>query len=467
MSAGARSFQEGRIGDAVNAFSRATKILPQSVESWVNLGSALLEAKRLEAAATALQKAISINPEFMISHMMFGDVQRQLGLVNKAIESYRTAVSLQKTPMGLNKLACALRAQRETVEAAVLYREAIAMDHRFALAKVNLATLQIEMSQFEEASEKLKALALLTLPPVEREEVEKSQQALSEYFRLKEPLAALSAENDLAPLEKALTHTIPAAGRVDEVALKTVRRYVKTGNDLADIPAVAILDLPDDWPLIEAMFMVPVVNSVGEYLEVKARIDKGEKATGALLESVNMEAVIRATRATRQDIHDPIKAELHLRHWHALACREVEGFFPGHFKYTQNWSNRSPTIKRVEPVLASSTFRYFISDIYPEVEPGLIRAAVVWMAVCDLHPFADGNGRVAISWMNRELEWAGLMPALFAYELGLKKEMGVAMQRVRSGNGDLSPVLAVITRAQHYAVAFCNELASVSDPTQG
>jgi len=461
MNAGMSSFQIGRIGNAVNAFDRATKIQPERVEGWVNLGSALLEAKRLEAAAVALRKAISIDPKFMVSHMVYGDVQRQQGQVNQAIESYRMAVSLQTSPMGLNKLACMLRTRRKTLEAADFYRQAIALDHRFTLAKVNLATLQLEMSNFEEASEHLNALASLKLTPVEREEVEKSQLALSQYFHLKEALDILITENDLAPLEKALAQTLPGAERVDTGALQSIRKYVKTGNQLVDIPAIAVTDLPAEWPLIEAMFMIPFVNSVSEYLEFKAGNDKGEKATGALLESVNMEAVILAARATRDEIHDPVKAEMHLRHWHALSGRDVAGFSPGHFKYTQNWTHNSPTKKRVEPALASSTFRCFISDIYPELEPGLIRAAIVWMAVCDLHPFADGNGRVAFSWMNRELEWAGLMPALFSRELGLKGELGDVMRNVRAGNGDLSTVIAVITRAQHHAVAFCNELAGI------
>ena len=159
-------------------------------------------------------------------------------------------------------------------------------------------------------------------------------------------------------------------------------------------------------------------------------------------------------------MQDPVKAELHLRHWHALACADVTGFQPGHFKYTQNWTTRSPTLKRVDPALASGTFRHFISEMYPAVPPGLPRAAVVWMAVCDLHPFADGNGRVALTWLNRELEWAGLMPALFRRDLGLKGELGDALKEARINGGDLSPLIAAITKAQHYAGEFCAALAN-------
>lgn len=457
MNAGARSFQQGRFADAANTFSQATKIFPERVESWINLGAALLEDKRFEASAAALQKAISINPKLMISHMMFGDALRQLGLSAQSLASYRTAVSLQRTPMGLNKLACALRAKREVIEAEALFRESIQLEPDFTLAKVNLATLHIEMLQFEEAKTQLNALAKRNLPPAEREEIAKSRLVLSEYFRLRESLTVLSTENNPAALEIALANT--PTGEVDEDALKTIRSYIKAANDVTNQPSIVGADLPGEWPFIEAMFMVPMVNTVSEYLEIRAKKSEDVKATGAMLESVNMEAVVQAARKTRQDLNDPIKAELHLRHWHALASREVEGFFPGHFKYTQNWTANTPTLKRVEPALASSTFRYFISDMLPGLKPGLIRAAIVWMAVCNLHPFADGNGRVALSWLNRELEWAGLMPALFPIELGLKGEFGDAMKAVRKNDSDLSPVLAVISKAQSYAVEFCNELA--------
>ena len=458
MNKGQQKFQQGRFAEAIDAFSQATRLLPLRVESWVNLGAALLEAGRFESSASTLQKAIAISPDFMMSHMMLGDALRQLGLSNHSLASYRKAVSLKRTPAGLNKLACALRSRREVNEAKALYREAIGMAPAFTLAQVNLATLYVEMSRFEEASTQLNALAKLTLAPVEREEVEKSKLSLSEYYHLKEPLAVLGAENNPAPLEDALANMPTATRKVDEDALKSVRRYLEATNNLSTHPVISGIELPGDWLLIEAMFMVPMVSSVNGYLEIKAQIGNGEKPAGDLLESLNMEAAILAARKTRQDLRDPVKAELHLRHWHALACKDVPGFFPGHFKYTQNWSARSPTLKRVEPALAGSTFRHFIDDIYCSLEPGLLRAAIVWIAVCNLHPFTDGNGRVGLNWLNRELEWAGLMPALFTRELGIKGELGEANKAVRNGDGDLSPVLAVITRAQGFAVSFCNEL---------
>ena len=58
------------------------------------------------------------------------------------------------------------------------------------------------------------------------------------------------------------------------------------------------------------------------------------------------------------------------------------------------------------------------------------------------------------------LEWAGLAPALFSRELGIKGELGDARREVRNNGGDLSPLFSVITSAQQYGLDFCAELAA-------
>jgi hypothetical protein len=180
--------------------------------------------------------------------------------------------------------------------------------------------------------------------------------------------------------------------------------------------------------------------------------------TNELQQLINAEAAIKAARCCRLDLLDPVKAELHLRHWHGLACHNEDGLQPGHFKYTQNWIPSNPSQRRVEPALASTTFRHFMSEIYSKQPPGYARAAVVYMAIVDLHLFTDGNGRIARYWANRELEWAGLMPGLFHKDRAFSIELGKSIKSVRSRGGDLSPIVTVITKAQHYALEFCAEL---------
>jgi tetratricopeptide (TPR) repeat protein len=461
MSIGTKGFQEGRMVDAVNAFTQATKLQPGRVESWVNLGSALLETNRFEESAVALNRAITLNRKLMVPHMLLGDALRQLGEMHLALGSYRQAVMMQRSPHALNKLACALRVRRQYEEARALYLEALHLDPKFTLAAVNLTGLHIEMREFEEANRQLAALLSRTLPRREREEVLGSQRALAEYFRLNDALTILSSEQNIEPLQTALAQTPELALQADEPALANLQRYIQSALQLAGTTAEVTGSPPEEWPLIEAMFMIPLVHSAAEYRAIRAQLANGAMAAGELLESCNMQDAVVAARASRGTLANPVTAELHLRHWHLLACRELEGFLPGHFKYTQNWSTTSPTLKRVQPAMASGTFRRFITQMYNTLPPGLLRAAVVFMAVTDLHPFADGNGRVAITWLNRELEWAGLMPALSSRELGLKGELGDALKTVRTNGGDLSPLVAVIVRAQHHALEFCAELAQL------
>lgn len=460
MQAGKRSFQQRQLQQSTQAFQRATQLLPERVEGWINLGSALFEAGQCAAAEVALKQAIALNPGLMVAHMILGDAQRMLGNVSEAMVSYTQAVQLQRAPMALNKLACLLRVKNRFKEAAALYREAIQADPRFSLAQVNYATLQLDLCHYDDAAHQLGALARQTLPPPERDEVSSAYLSLTEYLRLEPAISAMCNKGDLEPLETALRNTPAPILQIDKVPMQGVIGYTLLARQLTPAPAETTIDLPGEWPLIEALFMIPLVNSIDEYGQVKAQIKDIQQPTGELLESVNMVAAIEAARGCRDDMSDPVKAELHLRHWHALACNGLDDILGGHFKYTQNWTASSPTLQRVDPSRASATLRDFTRSIYSDFPPGLMRAALIFMAILDFHPFADGNGRVVLTWINREMEWAGLMPMIFTRESGITGDLGNAIAEVRSNGSDLTPVLRVMSEAQQFARQFCRELTS-------
>lgn len=464
MRAGKKYFQQGQPDKAVKSFSGAAKLCPERAEGWVNLASAQLEAARYAQARTAVERALSLQPELMVAHMILGDVLKNLGQWPEAFAQYRIAVLLERTPLSLNKLACALRVEHRLDEAQSLFLEAIALAPDFTLARLNLATLAIEQGDFEHSHGQLTALGELSLPLQERQELESAKFAVSEYFRLNEAITALCDTRDFNFLETLLRNVPEHTLEVDENCLAAMKSHAASARRITLPPALTNKHLSDEclsqeWPLIEALFMIPHVRSVNEYLAVKASLEQGPKAEGDLLESLNMESAIIAARKSQHDLTDPVKAELHIRNWHALACRNVDGLMPGHFKYTQNWSRKAPLLRRVDPARTSGTFRRFVSDYYHDAPPGIARAAVVCMTVCDLHAFADGNGRIGITWLNRELEWAGLAPALFSAELGIKGKLGDARRAVRSNRGDLSSLIAVITEAQKFGIEFCGQLA--------
>ncbi len=462
MRAGQMNFQRGDLAQAARAFNKATQLQPGRVEGWVNLGSTLLNGRQFGDAEKVLKTAIALNAKMMAAHMLLGDAQRLQGNTEAAMHSYRAAVALERSPMALNKLACALRSQRETEEAQSLYEEALRKAPEFTLVKVNLATLHIERHDYPQAREHLAALDISSLPDAERSEAESAELCLKERERLSQAIGLMTQDNRLDELTDLLAKLPKAMRTVDDAALKNAQAYMQSAKALGRQPAQSIIDLPDDWPLIEALFMIPLANTVPEYLDLREQAHANAERSSEMRESLNMVAAIKAARSCGSAMSEPVLAEVQLRHWHALTGVDLPDYSPGHFKYTQNWAAKNPTLKRVNPHQASATLQYFISDMYSQLRPGIVRAAVSFVAVLDLHCFADGNGRVLMTWLNRQLEWNGLMPALFHRDISLKGDLGKALRIARNQGGDLKPLLSVIHRGQAFAQQFLAELEATT-----
>ncbi len=460
MQTGQRAFQQRKLQAAIRAFAKATQLQPEKMEAWVNLGSSFLEAGEYRDSHDALRHAIALAPAVMTPHMLLGDALRLLGRLGESLAAYERAVFLERSPLSLNKLACALRSRREADKARALYLEAIRMEPRFTLAQVNLATLKLERGEYDRAESALSKLQVAPLSAAEREEVESAILSLGEYRRLEPAIELMNSQGDLAPLE-ALLHELPVdLATIDQQALATSRAYLRTVLRQPTPESLALIPLADNWPLIEGLFMIPLINSVAELQQFELEIAQSETLAGELLESVNVRDAVLAARLASDTLSDPVKLEVHLRHWHGLSVNGLADFSAGHLKYTQNWSAKSPTFKRVEPALASATLQCFMREIYPALPDGLARAAVCFLAICDLHCFEDGNGRVALTWINRLLEWNGEMPLLFTRELGMQGQLGEAKRIARTNGGDPSAVIAVMQRAQQFARGFCEELAN-------
>ena len=464
MQQGQQEFQQGKHSSAIKLFSLATKIAPLRAEGWVNLGVTQAESGLNKEGQAALQRAINLNSNIMPAHMALGDIQRVLGHLDAAFDSYQRAVSIQRTPLSLNKLAAIQRTRGNPKKSAVLYREALHLAPDFTLARVNLATVQVDLQHFDEAKTQLDALAGLPLSPMESKEVNATLASLDIYNRLQPPIKIALSEGDLAPMERALQAPSSGIQQVDEGILKEIRSYANFAMRLSPPKENETQALPDDWPLIEALFMIPFVESAGEFLKIKEKLASGIKPTGDLLESVNMTRVVSTIRNIQfKDLLNPIKAEMHLRHWHALATIGIENMVPGQFKMVQNMSRSDVLKRRAEPHLVTGTFRQFISEIYVKLPPGLLRGLVVMMAIFDIHPFPDGNGRIAMAWLNRELELVGQTPVLFTKKMGIKGKLSAATREVRSNAGDLSPFIAVVAEAQQFSRDFCAQLTLLRD----
>ncbi len=81
---------------------------------------------------------------------------------------------------------------------------------------------------------------------------------------------------------------------------------------------------------------------------------------------------------------------------------------PGEFKEKPN---RAGSTVFVEPELVCGTLRQGF-ELARATEPGLARAIFLMFLVAEVHPFEDGNGRIARVMMNAELLRAGLHPVI-------------------------------------------------------
>lgn len=116
---------------------------------------------------------------------------------------------------------------------------------------------------------------------------------------------------------------------------------------------------------------------------------------------------------------------------------------PGAYK---DRPNRAGTTFFVHPDLVQGTLRegFALRDTLP---PGLARATFVTFLVAEVHPFADGNGRVARLAMNAELSAAGLCRVMVP---PVYRDEYLAALRALSANANPTPLWRVIDRAQRW-----------------
>jgi len=133
-----------------------------------------------------------------------------------------------------------------------------------------------------------------------------------------------------------------------------------------------------------------------------------------------------------------------LRSRHAQMLGRRPAAQPGSFKKRDNRAGGTSFVswKLVEGTLIEG-YRYL--EPLPE---GLSRAIFTMFLVSEVHPFADGNGRVARIFMNAELSAAGQQRILIPLSY---REDYLGGLRALSRGGDPRPLIKVLDFAQRYA----------------
>ena len=142
---------------------------------------------------------------------------------------------------------------------------------------------------------------------------------------------------------------------------------------------------------------------------------------------------------------EPVLAQLRARHADQMQERPEVG--PGEFKVLANRAGNTEFVapQRVRGTLVQAT------QILPSVPAGAARAMLAMFIVSEVHPFTDGNGRLARLVMNAELSAVGacriIVPTLF-------REEYLDSLRALSRQADAAPFMAAMQKIQRWTAAF-------------
>jgi len=137
------------------------------------------------------------------------------------------------------------------------------------------------------------------------------------------------------------------------------------------------------------------------------------------------------------------KLETRLKADHLTMMSVREEVSPGTFKETPNYAGNTTF---VQPDYVRGTLKKGLEYVYT-LKDAFSRAAMLMFVVADVHPFNDGNGRIARLYMNKALCSAGetriVIPTVYRedYLLSLRK---------LTREGDPAPYVRMLQKAQQF-----------------
>lgn len=209
-------------------------------------------------------------------------------------------------------------------------------------------------------------------------------------------------------------------------------------------------DEPDDperlCAFFEAYFSNWIEGTVFEVQEAEEIIFQGRVPPQRPADAHDVQGTFDAVTDQRLRAVPPGDAdelEDYLRRAHELVMGGRPEVGPGDYK---DRANRAGATFFVHPDLVRGTLRegFTLREALP---PGLARATFVTFLVAEVHPFADGNGRVARLAMNAELSAAGLCRVMVPL---VYRDEYLAALRALSANANPTPLWRVIDRAQRW-----------------
>jgi tetratricopeptide (TPR) repeat protein len=233
---------------ALSALERAAQLLPQDAETHSNLGIALLEVRRVDAAIACFRRALAIKPDYAEVHNQLGNALLDLGRLEEAATSYRRALQINPAyPDGHNNLGNALLHLGRFEDAAASYQRALAIKPEYAEVHNNLGNAWQELGRLEEAVASHQRA--LEFKPDFAEAQSNLVGALLRLGRFEEAVAsyrsAVAIRPEYAKVHNNLGNALLHLGRSQEAAA-SCRRAISLQSDFAEAHSTlgnALLDL--------------------------------------------------------------------------------------------------------------------------------------------------------------------------------------------------------------------------------
>lgn len=439
----------GMPADALALLDRVRARAPNAPAVWLATGVAQSMLGRHEDAVASATRAAALAPNVAALQAGLGDVLRQADRLEHATIAYRKAVELAPGDAdALNKLAVVERTMRNYGVAATLLREACARAPGHPYARVNLGTLELQLGRTEAGRALLQsALDDARLPADAREEASDALAMLAERTALEAPIEASLAIDDPAPIARALG-SLERKRAIDDPLIADLARIVNRHAGAANVddrfapgPPVSAA-----WPALEAhhSFRLPRTDeAIARSVELVAR---GEG--GLMLDDLDIVRYARAVAGPghdRLDVDDPVAFEAWLRWRHAQITRHRPAAGPGQISIVNTVVRTASHVPRTPPTRTHATLARVLGDLAPRMPAGAWRIAFIYMALLEIHPFADANGRSMRLLLNRLLIRAGLFPHL--RRQGTDSEV---MATARA-TGDLEPTIDWLAANSRYA----------------
>ena len=144
-----------KLPEAEYDFKKATELNPNYAEAHNNMGNALKEQGKLEAATKAYQCALNINPNYAEACNNMGNALKDHGNLNAAIEQYQLALNINPNyAEAHNNMGIALIEKGNLDGAIKAYKRALKIKPNYAEAYSNIGNILLQRGEVDTAIEK-------------------------------------------------------------------------------------------------------------------------------------------------------------------------------------------------------------------------------------------------------------------------------------------------------------------------